>query len=79
MTTCLESLESREVFAVKGSIVNYGRDMDDVLNIESSTLMFFRRGFSSSKQERKFRVRISNTKSPNLDAVSFVEPRNFRI
>lgn len=46
---CIEKLGPEELFAVKGSIINYGRNKEDVINTESSTLMFFRRGFFKFK------------------------------
>ncbi|KAA3627986.1 MAG: glycosyltransferase [Proteobacteria bacterium] len=46
---CISALEKGELFAVKGSIVNYIDDPGKVLNIERSTLMFFKRGFFKFK------------------------------
>lgn len=46
---CVSNLESGKSFAIKGTIINYADEIDDVLNIERSTLMFFKRGFFKFK------------------------------
>lgn len=41
----IEELAKERVFAVKGNIINYRESFEDVINIERTRLLYFRRGF----------------------------------
>ena len=41
----IDEFNDSSIFAVKGDIVNYGKSYDDVLSIDKTTLLYYKRGF----------------------------------
>jgi len=44
-TNLLPEFDNPALFAVKGDIINYDKSFDDILNIDRTTLIYYRRGF----------------------------------
>ena len=44
-TTLLPEFEDPALFAVKGDIINYDKSVDEAINIDRTTLIYYRRGF----------------------------------
>lgn len=44
-SSMMDEFDSPELFAVKGDIVNYNNSPDDVMNIDRTTLLYYKRGF----------------------------------
>jgi GT2 family glycosyltransferase len=44
-TNAMKCFTSPDIFAVKGDIINYREDFDDVINIERTCLLYYKRGF----------------------------------
>lgn len=44
-TCMLHEFEDKDLFAVKGDILNYASSYEDVLNIDRTTAMYYKRGF----------------------------------
>lgn len=41
----IDEFDDESLFAVKGDIVNYDKSFDDVINIDRTTLLYYKRGF----------------------------------
>ena len=41
----IDEFDDPSLFAVKGDIINYGKSYDDVLSIDKTTLLYYKRGF----------------------------------
>ncbi len=50
-TNALQCFSENDVFAVKGDIVNYNDNFDDVKNIEKTSLLYYKRGFLRFNQK----------------------------
>jgi len=44
-TNMIDEFDDPSLFAVKGDIINYGKSYDDVLSIDKTTLLYYKRGF----------------------------------
>lgn len=44
-TNMIDEFDEPSLFAVKGDIINYGKSYDDVLSIDKTTLLYYKRGF----------------------------------
>jgi len=50
-TNAMQSFTEADVFAVKGDIINFGDNFDDVKNIERTSLLYYKRGFLRFNQK----------------------------
>jgi GT2 family glycosyltransferase len=50
-TNAISSFSAPDVFAVKGDIINYRNDFDDIINIEKTSLLYYKRGFLRFNQK----------------------------
>ena len=50
-TNAMQSFTEADVFAVKGDIINFGDNFDDVENIERTSLLYYKRGFLRFNQK----------------------------
>lgn len=57
-TNAFSSFTSPDIFAVKGNIINYRTDFQDIINIEKTSLLYYKRGFL------RFNQRIEPNNSP---------------
>jgi len=44
-TNMIDEFDDPSLFAVKGDIINYGKSYDDILSIDKTTLLYYKRGF----------------------------------
>lgn len=44
-TNMIREFDNKSLFAIKGDIVNYDKSIDDVTNIDRTTLLYYKRGF----------------------------------
>ena len=50
-TNAIKNFTTPDVFAVKGDIINYCKDFHDVMNIEKTSLLYYKRGFLRFNQK----------------------------
>ena len=64
-TCALESFTSPDIFAVKGDIINYCDNFENIINIERTSLLYYKRGFLRFNQK----VEPSDIKfTPNVNS-----------
>lgn len=56
-TSMNNEFSDTSLFAIKGDIVNYGKSYDDVLSIDKTTLLYYKRGFLRFNTKNPFTSR----------------------
>lgn len=61
-TNMIREFDDTSLFAVKGDIVNYDKSFDDVINIDRTTTLYYKRGFLRFDTRTPFTSRTMMTK-----------------